>query len=76
MVGTHQRASDSNVIEIMDGKKRTTVTSDPLMTGFFAFRDRVLFLRSDVNAGLWAAPFSGDRVDFEHATLLQANAEA
>ena len=76
VIDTHERASDSNIVEIIDGQRRSTLSSGSKVAGVGIYGDRALFLRFDINAGLWSAPFSKDGIDFQHETLIQANAIA
>ena len=76
IVDTHERASDSVAVEIIDGRHRTTLSSDPKLLGVTISGDRAVFLRTDVNPGLWTAPVTRDAIDLPHATLIQPNAIA
>jgi hypothetical protein len=76
IVDTHQRASDVSIVELLDGPHRTTLSSGSKILGVAIAGDRALFLRAEVNPGLWTAPFRNDMVDFSHATLIQPDVVA
>ena len=74
IVDSHKRASDSTVAEIVDGTRRMTLASGSKVAAVGVFGDRALFLRYDVNPGLWAAPFGNNAIAFREERLVQPNA--
>jgi predicted Ser/Thr protein kinase len=72
IVSTHQRKSDSDVTELVDGKRRVVISADPTIRGLaYAAPGRLLFLRTGPNAGLWTVPFKRGPIDLSKATLIQ-----
>jgi hypothetical protein len=75
VVATHVREGDHDILELVDGARRVTLTSDP---GVGRFRTggpgRLLFDRMGVNAGIWTVPFSGGPLDFTQAVLVEPGA--
>ena len=75
IVGTHQRNEDGEVPELIDGTRRTVLARDRTATNFRYTRPGfLLFRRRTTNAGVWAVPFSGEPIDVNAATLIQAGA--
>jgi serine/threonine-protein kinase len=76
IVDTHQRVSDVSIVELIDGSHRKTLSSGSKIVGVAISGNRALFLRAEVNPGLWTAPFRNDTVDFSHAMLIQPDVVA
>ena len=76
LVVAHQRQDDGTTLDLVDGNHREHLTRDQALTAIAAAGDTLLFLRSGVNAGLWAVPFTGKPPDMNLATLLAAGATA
>ena len=74
---THLRGEDRARLDLVDGGKRTPLSTDPDLTvGNVAFMapNHLLFLRAFNNPGVWDAPFDGTTVDFTKATLIAPHA--
>jgi eukaryotic-like serine/threonine-protein kinase len=77
VIATHRRKEDSDVIELVEGQKRTILTSDPTV-GWFEYTapGMLLFDRRTTNVGVWAVPFSGGPIDVNSAAEIQPGATA
>jgi len=77
VIATHRRKEDSDVIELIDGDRRTVVTADR-EAGWFEYAEPglLVFRRATTNPGIWAVPFDGGPVEVNSAVLVQAGAAA
>jgi len=77
ILSTHKRKEDSDVIELVDGQRRTVLTTDRGVGWVeYVAPGTLLFRRTSTNIGIWAMPFSGGPIDVNTATLVQPGAES
>ena len=75
LLSTHKRKEDSDVIELVDGQRRTVLTTDRGVSWFeYVAPGTLLFRRTSTNVGIWAMPFNGGPIDVNAATLVQPGA--
>ena len=77
IVITHLRAGDVRRMDLVDGGKRTPITSDPDIDGVrFQPPNQLLFTRARVNIGVWMAPFENGRLDLARAVSIEPGASS
>jgi serine/threonine-protein kinase len=75
IVTTHRRGQDRERVEIIDGDRRTPITTDTDVESFqFRPPNYLLFHRMVTNSGIWAVPFDGGTIDLTKATLIEPGA--
>src|SRR5262249_10914684 len=76
-VTTHVRGADASRADLVDGDRRTPLSSDQDVTVIaFVPPNQLLFLRIETNPGAWAAPFDGQTLDLTKAVLIEPRATA
>lgn len=75
VISTHRRQEDSDIVELVDGQRRTVLTTDRSASWFeYLHPGTLLFRRSTTNPGIWAVPFDGGPIDVNTARLVQPGA--
>jgi hypothetical protein len=74
LVVVHRIGRDGLVPELVDGRTRTPIAAAADIADIRYASGFLLFLRTGLNRGLWAAPFTGGPIDLTTAVSVQPGA--
>jgi hypothetical protein len=74
LVVVHRIGHDVQVPELVDGRTRTPIAADAGVEDIRYASGFLLFRRTGLNSGLWAAPFAGGPIDLTTAVSVQPGA--
>jgi hypothetical protein len=75
LLTTHLRGQDLQRADLVDGQRRTPLSTAPDVGEFkFVAPNHLLFRRVQTNPGVWVVPFEGSTIDFSKASLIEPGA--